>query len=272
VDQEEPMPELLYRELTGRTLRAYYTVYNGTSRTYPEYIYENGMVRLMGKMRVRYRRQPEYRIMYKEQLVGVQRLDILLVDEKVVVECKVAPKLERRHKAQTFSYMKTVGARVGLLLNFGGPKPEFERLYFDPERRAEYESGFRPLDELPDGLLYPETTGEVLGTAVEVHRTLGPGFIRRIYAHACAYEYELRGVGAELRKEYHVIFQGESIGSFKFNHFVVEGEVMHFPVTVRDAADMNVHNLKDWMRHQGIRLGVLTNFYDTAIRPVFVRD
>ena len=57
----------------------------------------------------------------------------------------------------------------------------------------------------------------------------------------------------------------------KFNHFVVQGEVMHFPVTVRDLADVNVHNLKDWMRHQGIRLGVLTNFYATTIRPVFVR-
>jgi GxxExxY protein len=96
------MPELLYKELTGRTLRAYYTVYNGTSRTYPEFIYENGMVRLMGKMRMHYQRQPEYRIMYKEQLVGVQRLDILLVDEKVVVECKVAPKLERNTRRRLF--------------------------------------------------------------------------------------------------------------------------------------------------------------------------
>ena len=265
------MAGLLYKELTGSILRAYYTLYNGTSRTYPEYIYENGMAKLMGKMKVRYRRQPEYRIMYKDRLVGVQRLDILLVDEKVVVEPKVAQKLERIHKAQTYSYMKTVGARVGLLLNFGGPKPDFQRLYFDPERRAEYAPDFRAVDELPDGLLYPETTGEVLGTAIEVHRALGPGFIRRIYPRACAYEYELRGVDAELRKEYHVIFQGESIGSIKFNHFVVQGEVMHFPVTVRDIADVNVHNLKDWLRHQTIRLGVLTNFYATTIRPVFIR-
>lgn len=265
------MTELLYKELTGNILKAYYTTYNGTSRTYPEFIYENAMAKLMGKMRVHYRRQPEYQIVYKEHVVGVQRLDILLVDEKVVVELKVAPQLEGRHKAQTFSYMKTVGARVGLLLNFGGPQPEFERLYFDPGRQAEYAPGFRPLDELPEGLLYPEVTGEVLGTAVEVHRALGPGFIHRIYAHACHHEYRLRGVGAELRKQYHVIFQGESIGSLKLNHFVVEGVVMHFPMTIRDLADVNVHNLKDWMRHQRIRLGLLTNFYDTAIRPVFVR-
>ncbi len=265
------MTELLYKELTGKTLRAYYTAYNGLSRTYPELICENAMVKLLGKMRVHHRRQPEYQIMYKEWLVGVQRLDILLVDEVVVVECKVVPRLGSIHKAQLFSYMKTVGARVGLLLNFGRPEPEFERLYFDPDRQAEYEPGFRSPGELPDGLLCPEVAGEVLGTAVEVHRALGPGFIHRIYANACYYEYRLRGVGAELRKEYQVIFQGESIGSLKFNHFVVEGAVMHFPVAIRDVADVNVHNLKDWMRHQDIRLGILTNFYDTAIRPVFVR-
>ena len=160
---------------------------------------------------------------------------------------------------------------MGLLLNFGGPEPEFERLYFDPGRQAEYEPGFRSLDELPAGLLYPDIVGEVLGATVEVHRTLGPGFIHRIYANACYHEYRLQGAGAEPRKEYHVIFQGDSIGSLKFNHFVVEGTVMHFPVAIRDVADVNVHNLKDWMRHQGIRLGILTNFYDTVIRPVFVR-
>jgi GxxExxY protein len=124
---------------------------------------------------------------------------------------------------------------------------------------------------LPDGLLYPEVTGWVLGTAVEVHCALGPGFIHRIYANACYHEYQQRGVGVEPRKEYQVIFQGESIGSLKFNHFVVEGVVMHFPVTIRDVTDVSIQNLKDWMCYQDIRLGVLTNFYDMAIRPVFVR-
>ena len=81
----------------------------------------------------------------------------------------------------------------------------------------------------------------------------------------------MREVNAEARKDYHVYLQGESIGTLNFKHFVVEGKVMHFPVTIRDLADVNVHNLKDWMHHRGIRLGVLTNFYDTAIHPVFVR-
>ena len=265
------MTELLYREQTGKTLKGYYTVYNGTSRNYPEYIYENGMVKVMDKAKVHYLRQPEYQIMYQGYIVGVQRLDILLWEANVAVECKVVPQLEKIHKAQLFSYMKTVGAQVGLLLNFGGPEPEFKRLYFDPERQAEYGPKVLSPGGLPRRLLYPDVTGDVLGTAIDVHRTLGPGFIHRIYANACHREYRLRGVGAEPHHEYHVIFQGESIGALKFNHFIVEGAVMHFPVAIRDVDDINVHNLKDWMRYRGIRLGVLTNFYDTTIQPIFVR-
>ncbi len=265
------MTKLLYREQTGKTLKGYYTVYNGTSRTYPEYIYENGMVKVMDEAQVRYRRQPEYKITYKGYLVGAQRLDILLWEENVTIECKVALRLEKIHKAQLFSYMKTVGAQVGLLLNFGGPEPEFERLYFDPDRQAVYGPKVLSPDGLAQGLFYPDVTGDILGAAIDVHRTLGPGFIHRIYANACYREYLLRGVGAEAYHDYHVIFQGKSIGALKFNHFIVKGAVMHFPVAIRDINDINVHNLKDWMRYRGIRLGVLTNFYDTTIQPVFIR-
>lgn len=37
--------ELLHRELTNKIIRVYYDVYNGLSRTYPEFIYENAMMR-----------------------------------------------------------------------------------------------------------------------------------------------------------------------------------------------------------------------------------
>lgn len=38
------MTKLLYKELTGTIIGAYYEVYNHTSRTYPEYIYERAMI------------------------------------------------------------------------------------------------------------------------------------------------------------------------------------------------------------------------------------
>lgn len=70
--------------------------------------------------------------MYKEWLVGLQRLDIF-ASEAVVVEVKVKPRLARLDEAQTTSYLKATGQQVGLLFNFGGPEPEFKRLFFTPK-------------------------------------------------------------------------------------------------------------------------------------------
>ena len=123
------MVKLLHKKTTGTIIGVYYDVYNGTARTYPEFIYEWAMMDDLRRKGVSCRRQPEYQVFYKGKLVGVQRLD-LFVAEEVVVELKVKPQLTRLHKAQAISYLKVVGEAVGLLCNFGSPSPEFERLYF----------------------------------------------------------------------------------------------------------------------------------------------
>jgi len=167
--------------------------------------------------------------------------------------------------------MKVTGCQIGLLFNFGGPEPEFGRLYWDPSQTPE-EPPQRPAAKLAEILLYPELTGEILGATIEVHRTLGPGFVHRIYGNACHHEFALRGIPAEPRRRFQVFFQGEPIGELRFNHFIVDGKVMLFPVAVADINSINVNNLKDWMRENSIRLGVLVNFLDTRIRPVFIVD
>jgi len=87
------MPELLHKALTASILRAYYNVYNGTSRIYPERFYDRAMAHELLGLGIRCQSQPEWQVFYKEKLVGKQILDILTAGE-VVVEDKVAPNLE----------------------------------------------------------------------------------------------------------------------------------------------------------------------------------
>jgi len=74
--------ELLHRELTGKVIRVYYDVYNGLSRTYPEFIYENAMMRDLARCGIECSRQDEYKVFYKDWLVGAQRLDIFVAREQ----------------------------------------------------------------------------------------------------------------------------------------------------------------------------------------------
>ena len=82
------MTELLYKELTGAIIGAYYEVYNHTSRTYREYIYESALMEELRRRGLPTTRQDEYQIIYKERLVGKQRLDLFVVQE-IVVENKL---------------------------------------------------------------------------------------------------------------------------------------------------------------------------------------
>jgi GxxExxY protein len=265
------MTELLHRELTGAIIGVYYEVYNQTLRMYPEYIYESAMMEELRQRGYPTLRQGEYRIVYKERLVGVQRLDLFVVQE-VVVENKVADNLTLLHKAQARSYLKTVGKQVGLVFNFGGVQPEFERVYLpvDSELTAQ-EAATRAMPEPSADWLYPELAYAIAGGLYEVHTLLGPGFIHRIYANACYRELQLRGLAARPLKRMQVTYKGAAIGTIAFGHLVIESQVMVFPVALRHTPAIRLEGLKDWMSTCDIRLGILANFNVPRLDIVFIR-
>lgn len=265
------MTELLHKELTGQIIGVYYDVYNGTSRTYPEFIYERAMVGDLQARGISCWRQEEYEIIYKDKRVGRQRLDLFVAGE-VVVEIKVAAQLTKLHKAQAFSYLKVVDKQVGLLCNFGSAKPEFERLYFKPRpslRPAETSQG-SPVDHLHK-FISPELTGAVIEGLYQVHTVLGPGFIHRVYASATYYELLSRGLDTLIRREYQVIYRGRVVGEIKFNHLQVENRVIVFPVAIQGINHLSINNLKAWLRLQKIPVGIVANFYPTQLEFMVLR-
>ena len=152
------------------------------------------MLHDLRQMGIPCQQQKEYRVVFKDRLVGSQRLDLFVADQ-VVVEIKAVPQLTALHKAQAYSYLKVANKEVSLLCNFGGNEPEFERLFFKPrptQGRA-YDNLPSEVDQVGE-LLSPELTGAVIGGLYEVHAILGPGFIHRIYANATYHELSLRGL------------------------------------------------------------------------------
>ena len=53
-----------------------------------------------------------------------------------------------------------------------------------------------------ENYLHQELTQKIIGAAMEVHRTLGPGFLEAVYEEALIYELETAGFNCERQKEY----------------------------------------------------------------------
>jgi GxxExxY protein len=83
-----------------------------------ESIYEKALCYEFELRGIEFERQVEVRVVYKERLIGSQRID-LLVNKVVIAEIKSLSRLPAIATAQTISYLKATGLKRGLIINFG---------------------------------------------------------------------------------------------------------------------------------------------------------
>jgi len=121
------MGELIYGELSYRVMKAAFEVHNTLGPGFLESVYEKALARELEMREIPFTRQEEVKVMYKKEVVGTHRLD-LVVDGKIVLELKAVSELNDVFKQQLLSYLKTSGLRLGILVNFGTPRVESVRI------------------------------------------------------------------------------------------------------------------------------------------------
>ena len=68
-------------------------------------------------------------------------------------------------------------------------------------------------------------TGRIIGSAMEVHRQLGPGFLESIYHEALEHQLSIDGLRFQSEVEVKVAFKGIEVGRQRFD-LLVEGQVI----------------------------------------------
>ena len=72
---------------------------------------------------------------------------------------------------------------------------------------------------------HDELTEKIIGCCFEVHGTLGPGFVEKIYANALQLQLKAKGLSFITEKEFSVYFNEQQVGKFRCDLFV-EGKVI----------------------------------------------
>ncbi len=114
-------------DLSERILGASFRVHNTLGVGFLEKVYENALAHELRKEKIVVEQQKVIQVRYDGIVVGDYQAD-LVVDGRVLVECKAASNLDPVHDAQLLNYLRATGIRVGLLLNFGRAKLQYRRL------------------------------------------------------------------------------------------------------------------------------------------------
>jgi GxxExxY protein len=108
----------------------------------------------------------------------------------------------------------------------------------------------------------PETydlCGQIIGLAMKVHSTLGPGFLESVYQNALIWELRKAGTKAEAERPISVRYDGQIVGAFTADLLVSDSVIVELKASQSLAKAYEVQ-LVNYLTATGFDEGLLLNF------------
>lgn len=99
----------------------------------------------------------------------------------------------------------------------------------------------------------------VIGAAIEVHRSLGPGFLEAFYEEALCIELTARGVGYERQFPVSVLYRDQEIGSHRLD-LLIEGRLVVELKTVKEIDPIHFSVVRSYVKASNATSGIILNF------------
>lgn len=109
---------------------------------------------------------------------------------------------------------------------------------------------------MPDTLL----TSTIIGAAIEVHKTLGPGLLESAYEECLAREFVLRSLPFERQKPVPVIYKDVKLECGYRLDFLVAHSVVVELKAVEGITSVHEAIVLTYLRLSGCKVGLLLNF------------
>ena len=99
----------------------------------------------------------------------------------------------------------------------------------------------------------------VIGSAIEVHREIGPGYLESVYEGALAHEFDLRHIPYERQAPIGVLYKQILVGQSRLDFLVGECLIVELKA-VEGLNPIHQAQVISYLKATGLNLGLLINF------------
>nr|AIA19103.1 GxxExxY protein [uncultured bacterium] len=110
-----------------------------------------------------------------------------------------------------------------------------------------------------------DLTSAIIGAAIEVHRSLGPGFLESIYENAMDVELRLREIPFVRQHCVPVSYKSRTVGDHRLDYLVVDRMVVELKA-VDAIAPIHKAQIMSYLRATQLHLGLIVNFNVTVLK------
>jgi GxxExxY protein len=105
-----------------------------------------------------------------------------------------------------------------------------------------------------------EISNKIIGFAIEVHKSLGPGLLESAYKECLYYKLQKAGINVEKEKPMPLIFEEVKLECGYRIDILVESKVVVEIKSVEAINDVHLAQTLTYMKLGGYKLGLLINF------------
>jgi GxxExxY protein len=105
----------------------------------------------------------------------------------------------------------------------------------------------------------------VIGCAIEVHRTLGPGLLEAVYEACLCHELEQAGIAFIRQHSLPVVYKGQQLDCDLKIDVIVEQTLVLEIKSVRTIHSVHEAQLLTYLKLSGLRSGLLLNFNEARM-------
>ena len=111
-----------------------------------------------------------------------------------------------------------------------------------------------------------DLTSAIIGSAIKVHRALGPGLLESAYRICLAYELEELGLKVEQEKPVPLIYEGVRLECGFRADLLVEGLVVVECKAREKLHPVDKAQVASHLRLLGLQVGLLINFHELVLK------
>ena len=114
-------------------------------------------------------------------------------------------------------------------------------------------------------------TGKIIGAAIDVHRTLGPGLLESAYEACLVYELRLRKLKIESQKAIPIFYKDVMLDCGYRADLIVNNQVIVEIKSIAGISGIHEAQLMSYLKLSDCRYGLLINFNVKLLREGILR-
>jgi len=116
------------------------------------------------------------------------------------------------------------------------------------------------------GGLHHRPTERIIGAAIEVHRAIGPGLLESTYEECLDRELRESGLAVARQRIVPLMYRGKPLASTYRIDLIVDNRVIVEVKAVDKLARVHLAQILSYLRHTGLRVGLILNFNEVTLR------